>query len=98
TAYLDQVMQEALQLAPQLMTIAGFDTGPNAEAKRRLDDRSAEGLAQWKAVFDRMSRDLAKFRPETLAGIDLVNHRTGVYLAESTLRSFDFKLGDPGVG
>lgn len=98
TAYLDQVMQEALQLSPQLMTIAGFDTGPNAAAKQRLDDRSAAGLAQWKAIFDRMARELAKFQPETLTGIDLVNHRTGVYLAESTLRSFDFKFGDPGVG
>ncbi len=29
--------------SPQLMTLTGLDTGPNAAAKHKLDDRSADG-------------------------------------------------------
>ncbi len=98
TALLDQVMQDALRNSPQLTTIAGMDSGPGAGAKSRLDDRSAAGLNQMKTLMQRLQAGLGRFRPETLTGMDLLNYRVGEDLAKTTLRSFDFPYGDPGVG
>ena len=98
TELLDQLMQEALTNSPQLMTFTGMDTGANAGAKRRLDDRSAAGLALTRELFEKMKRHLAEFEPDKLRGMDLVNHRSAEYLTQTTLQSFTFGYGDPGAG
>ena len=95
---LDQVMQDALASSPQLMTLTGLDTGPNAAAKHKLDDRSAEGLNQMKVLFEKLSADLRPFAGAGLSGGDLLNYQTAAYLAEVTLQSYRFPFGDPGVG
>lgn len=97
-AVLDQVMQDALASSPQLMTLTGLDTGPNAGAKHRLDDRSAAGLDQMKVLFQKLSADLRPFAGAGLSGGDLLNYQTAAYLAEVTLESYRFPFGDPGVG
>ena len=98
TALMDKAMQDALSASPQLMTLTGLDTGANAPAKRRLDDRSAAGPAKMKALFAQMAVDLRQFDPASLHGGDLLNYRTAAYLADVTLQGYDFPYGDPGVG
>jgi len=98
TALLDQAMQTALLDSPQLMTLTGFDKGPNAGAKHRLDDRSSAGVNRMRTLFETMSAGLRQFDPKTLTGGDLVNYRAAAELSEATLQSYRFPYGDPGVG
>lgn len=98
TALLDAVMQQALQDSPQLLSMTGLDTGPNAAARAKLDDRSDAGLARLRRLFERLKADLTTFRPQSLSGLDLVNYRCADYLADSTLESYGFPYGDPSVG
>lgn len=98
TALLDAVMQEALQTSPQLLTITGLDTGANAAARGQLDDRSEVGLARQRRLFERFAAELKTFPAERLQGLDLVNYRCAEDLAATTLASYRFSYGDPGVG
>jgi uncharacterized protein (DUF885 family) len=98
TALLDQAMQTALLDSPQLMTLTGFDKGPNAGAKHRLDDRSSVGVNRMRTLFEGMAAALRQFDPKTLTGGDLVNYRSAAELSETTLQSYRFPYGDPGVG
>lgn len=98
TALLDQAMQDALMSSPQLMTLAGMDSGPNAAAKGKLDDRSAAGLNQMKTLMQRLRDGLNEFDLATLTGMDRLNYQVGESLAKATLRGYDFSYGDPGVG
>ena len=85
TALMDKAMQDALSASPQLMTLTGLDTGANAPAKHRLDDRSVAGPAKMRALFAQMGADLRQFDPASLHGGDLLNYRTAAYLADVTL-------------
>ncbi len=98
TALLDQGMQAALASSPQLMTLTGLDTGPNAWAKHKLDDRSQAGFEPMRRLFEKMTADLRQFDPKTLSGGDRVNYRSAEELAGATLQSYRFAYGDPGVG
>jgi uncharacterized protein (DUF885 family) len=98
TRLLDDVITRALQDSPQLLTITGLDTGANAAARGRLDDRSPAGVDRLRALFVDLQRQLARIDPKTLAGADWVNHQSAAYLASTTLLSFDFPYGDPNVG
>src|SRR5690349_12030752 len=95
TALLDQVMQDALRTSPQLMTITGLDTGENAGARGRLDDRSPAGLVVQRRLFEDLKSGLDRYDPAKLAPADWINHQTGAYLAATTLQSFGFPYGDP---
>lgn len=98
TGLLDRSMNQALLVSPQLMTMTGLDVGANAGARHRLDDHSRAGLARMQAVFKDLGRELARFEPETLTAADLINYRTADYLVETTLKSYTFPYGEPGVG
>ena len=98
TALLDAVMQQALQNSPQLLTITGLDSGANAAAKSQLDDRSEAGLARDRRLFERFAGELKAFPVKDLHGLDLVNYRCADQLAATTLESYRFDYGDPGVG
>jgi uncharacterized protein (DUF885 family) len=97
-ALLDAGMQRALMDSPQLMTLVGLDTGPNAAARGRLDDRSPAGANLMRRMFAEMKCELDKFDPKTLSGADWVNHQSAAYLADTTLQAFSFPFGDPNVG
>ncbi len=91
--FVDQVMLES----PQLMTSVGLDVGVNSGARWRLDDRSPDALERSRALFAKLAADLATRDPESLPPAERINHQTGAYLAATTLRSFEFPFGDPGV-
>jgi uncharacterized protein (DUF885 family) len=98
TALLDEAMQRALLTSPQLMTITGLDTGANAAARARLDDRSPAGLEAMRRVFVDLKSGLARFDPAKLSQADWINHQSAAYLADTTLQSYGFSYGDPNVG
>ena len=98
TALLDEAMQRALMTSPQLMTITGLDTGPNAAARARLDDRSPAGLEAMRRVFVELKSGLGRFDPAKLDQVDWINHQSAAYLADTTLQSYGFPYGDPNVG
>ncbi|HYC69255.1 DUF885 domain-containing protein [Brevundimonas sp.] len=98
TALLDKAMQQALLTSPQLMTITGLDTGQNAAARARLDDRSPTGLQAMREVFLELKAGLARFDPAELSQADWINHQSAAYLADTTLQSYSFPYGDPNVG
>lgn len=97
-AVLDEAVQQALRTSPQLMTITGLDTGANAAARARLDDRSPAGIAIQRRLFEDLKAGLDRFDPAALTPVEWINHQTGAYLAATTLQSFDFPYGDPNVG
>lgn len=98
TDLLEEVMQRALLSSPQLMTVTGLDTGPNAAARGRLDDRSPAGLEVMRRLFEDLKTGLARFDPASLSPADWVNHQSAAYLADTTLQSYSFPYGDPNVG
>ncbi|NEX92365.1 DUF885 family protein [Caulobacter sp. 17J65-9] len=98
TQMLDDTVVRALNDSPQLMTLTGLDTGANAAARGRLDDRSPVGLERSRALFADLAKGLARYDPKTLTGADWVNHQSAAYLADTTLQSFSFPFGDPNVG
>jgi uncharacterized protein (DUF885 family) len=98
TALLDELMQRALLTSPQLMTMTGLDTGPNAAARGRLDDRSPAGIDVMRRLFQDLKIGLDRFDPEKLSASDWVNHQSAVYLTDTTLQSYGFGYGDPNVG
>ncbi|MEW5688036.1 MAG: DUF885 family protein [Pseudomonadota bacterium] len=98
TVLLDEVMQRALMSSPQLMTLTGLDTGPNAAARGKLDDRSPAGVETMRGLFLDLKAGLAKFDPATLSPTDWVNHQSALYLAETTLQSYGFPYGDANAG
>ena len=61
-ALFDQIMKEAMDRSPELVTSLGYDKGERAGAKAKLDDRS---LAAWDEDKARTRRQLA-----ALKGID----------------------------
>lgn len=95
---LNDIVHRAMAESPVLMTMTGFDTGANAAMRGKLDDRSPAGLERYRALFVDLGRDLSRFDPATLSGADWVNHQSAQYMAETTLRSFEFPFGDPNVG
>lgn len=98
TSLLDEAMQRALLTSPQLMTITGLDTGVNAAARARLDDRSPAGLEAMRRVFVDLKSGLERFDPARLSPADWINHQSAAYLADTTLQSYSFPYGDPNVG
>lgn len=98
TALLDDLMQRALLTSPQLMTMTGLDTGPNAAARGRLDDRSPAGLEAMRRLFQDLKTGLGRFDPAKLSPTDWINHQSALYLSDTTLQSYSFGYGDPNVG
>ncbi|MBY8824210.1 DUF885 domain-containing protein [Sphingomonas colocasiae] len=98
TALLEEAMRQALLSSPQLMTITGLDTGANAAARGKLDDRSQAGADAMRRLFAEMKAGLVRFDPKTLSPADWVNHQSALFLADTTLQSYGFGYGDPNVG
>ncbi len=98
TPLLDGIVQRALHELPQLLTTTGLDTGPNAGARSRLNDRSPEARARMRGLFEEMRSGLARFDPGRLQGMAWIDHQSARYLADTVLAAHGFGYGDPDVG
>ncbi|HYD44339.1 MAG TPA: DUF885 family protein [Phenylobacterium sp.] len=96
---MDDVFNQMLDDSPELVTRLGFDKGPRAAAKSKLDDVSAAGVARSKARTAETLRRLKAIDRAPIAGMDAVNYDSMAYTtgveAEADAR---FDYGYPGAG
>src|SRR5262245_34471984 len=57
---LQKLAEEYLHRSPEEATAFDFDTGANAELRRKLDDRSLDAVARDRTGVDRALADLAR--------------------------------------
>ncbi|MES2441322.1 MAG: DUF885 family protein [Pseudomonadota bacterium] len=93
TALLDRMMQEFLTESPEFMTMLGMDTGPNAAARAKLDDRSQEFTDRTFKVFQGYGRELAAIDRAGLTGMDIVNYDTTKFFIDSAAMADRFDYG-----
>ncbi|WP_404369763.1 DUF885 domain-containing protein [Sphingomonas sp. MMS24-J45] len=82
-ALLDRLACQLLALQPAEATRLGVDTGPHADLRGRLDDRSAAGVAKAR-VF--LTESLAALRRVSRAGLDTAT-LTSLAVTESAFRT-----------
>lgn len=98
TQMLDDYVQRLLRTSPLSMTMLGLDVGPAAALRGMVDDRTPSGLEHTRALFSALAQELNRYDPATLTGEDWINHQSAAYMADTTLQSYTFPFGDPGVG
>lgn len=92
-ALLDRMMQEFLAQSPEFMTSLGLDTGANATARSRLDDRSQGAVDRAFAAFKGYGADLATIGRAGLTGMDAVNYDTTRFFLDGAALSSRFAYG-----
>ena len=100
TALLDRMMQEFLAESPEFMTALGLDTGPNAPARGRLDDRSLDFVDRSFAAFRGYGAELAAIDRAELSGMDAVNYDTTRFIVDGAALAdrFDYGIQAPVGG
>lgn len=93
TALLDRMMQEFLAESPEFMTALGLDTGPNAPARGRLDDRSLDFVDRSFAAFRGYGAELAAIDRAELSGMDAVNYDTTRFIVDGAALADRFEYG-----
>jgi len=100
TALLDRMMQEFLAESPEFMTTLGLDTGPNASARSRLDDRSLAFVDRSFAAFRSYDEELGTIDRAALSGMDAVNYDTTRFILDGAALAdrFDYGVQSPVGG
>ena len=100
TALLERMMQEFLADSPEFMTALGLDTGPNAAARGRLDDRSLAFVDRSFAAFRGYGDELASIDRGGLTGMDAVNYDTTRFIVDGAALAdrFDYGIQAPVGG
>lgn len=100
TALLDRMMQEFLAESPEFMTGLGLDTGPNAAARGRLDDRSLAFVDRSFAAFRGYGAELDSIDRSALTGMDAVNYDTTRFIVDGAALAdrFDYGIQAPVGG
>ncbi len=100
TALLDRMMQEFLAESPEFMTALGLDTGPNAAARGRLDDRSLAFVDRSFAAFRGYGAELDGINRSALSGMDAVNYDTTRFIIDGAALAdrFDYGIQAPVGG
>jgi uncharacterized protein (DUF885 family) len=100
TALLDRMMQEFLAESPEFMTTLGLDTGPNAGARSRLDDRSLAFVDRSFAAFRSYDDELGTIDRAALSGMDAVNYDTTRFILDGAALAdrFDYGVQSPVGG
>lgn len=100
TALLDRMMQEFLAESPEFMTALGLDTGPNAAARGKLDDRSLGFVDRSFEAFRRYGAELDSIDRGSLSGMDAVNYDTTRFIIDGAALAdrFDYGIQAPVGG
>lgn len=97
-ALLDELAENLLRLVPETATSLGIDTGPRAELRSRLMDRSAEGQRR---IADQLRADLERARAFDASGLSYAT-QTSLEVVRSAyataLEGFALPYGDVPVG
>lgn len=93
-ALLAQVWNTMLDMSPEGRTALGLDTGANAAARARLDDKSAAGIARNHAEYRKALAALKAIDADRLTGMDRVNYDTFRAPWQNQVDAFDrFEYG-----
>jgi len=88
-ALLERAYHDLILSDPETLTSLGLDTGANAAAKSRLEDRSPAGLAANQARLRAVHDDLAAIPRDGLAGMDAVNYDTLRHFTQTAVHAYD---------
>ncbi len=88
-ALMERAYQEIILSDPETRTSLGLDSGENAAAKSRLDDRSLAGLAADQAKVRDVARALAAIPRAGLTGMDAVNYDTLKHFSDTVTYAYD---------
>ncbi len=88
-ALMDRALNEMLDSSPEFATMLGLDNGARADARTKLNDRSAQGI---RARHDRDREGFAALRRidrNALSGMDAVNYDTLHNYMETVVPPYD---------
>jgi uncharacterized protein (DUF885 family) len=92
-ALMDRIFKEMLLDSPETLTSLGFDKGPNAAMKSRLDDRSQAKVEADKVKFRQAMTDLSAIDRAALPAASAVHYDTLKYFGDTVVSGYDFPYG-----
>jgi Uncharacterized protein conserved in bacteria len=90
---MDRIFKELLLESPETLTSLGFDKGPNAAMKAKLDDRSQAKVDADKAKFRQAMTDLDAIDRAALPASAAVHYDTLKYFGDTVMMGYDFPYG-----
>ena len=90
---MDSIFQKMIMTSPETLTSLGFDKGPNAAMKAKLDDRSQAKVDADKADFRASMAQLAAIDRKALTGASAVHYDTLKYFGDTVVSGYDFPYG-----
>jgi uncharacterized protein (DUF885 family) len=88
-ALLERGYQELVLSDPEARTSLGLDSGAHAEAKARLQDRSAAAIRERQQQLRQFRADLVAIDRSQLGGMDAVNYDTVKQGADTSIYAYD---------
>ena len=88
-ALMERAYQEIILSDPETRTTLGLDSGENAAAKSRLDDRSQEGVRADQQKVREVRTALQAIPRDGLTGMDAVNYDTLKNFADTVVHAYD---------
>jgi uncharacterized protein (DUF885 family) len=95
---MNAIVQDSLLTSPELLTQLGFDKGPNAAMKARLDDRSQAKVEADEVKFRGHIADLKAVDRTTLSADEKVYFDTLEFFGDTTIEGYGFPYGGGGFG
>jgi uncharacterized protein (DUF885 family) len=97
-AVMDKIVAETLMTSPELLTQLGFDRGPNAPMKARLDDRSQAKVLADRETFRGQMTELKAVDRAGLNAEEAVWYDSLEYFGDTAVSGYDFPYGGGGFG
>jgi len=95
---MDTIVQETLLTSPELLTQLGFDKGPNAAMKAKLDDRSQAKVEADQVRFRAHIVDLKAVDRAALNADEKVYFDTLEFFGDTAIEGYGFGYGGGGFG
>lgn len=97
-AVMDKIVAETLMTSPETLTQLGFDKGPNAAMKARLDDRSQAKVLADRDTFRGLMGELKAVDRAELNADEAVWYDSLEYFGDTQVSGFAFPYGGGSFG
>ncbi|MBX9616002.1 MAG: DUF885 family protein [Caulobacteraceae bacterium] len=97
-AVMNKVVAESLMTSPELLTQLGFDKGPNAAMKARLDDRSQAKVLVDRETFRSQIAELKAVDRSGLNADETVWYDALEFFGDTAINGYTFPYGGGGFG